>query len=114
MRVVHPLMLAVLGWIFCTPCSASDAMIEQVLRAQVFDNAFEGFDYYHVTIEADDPQPDGSREVTAVASGKFLDRIQRVKALFLIVDGQIVGGQVLETNGLPPCLPQVSGSASSL
>lgn len=95
------------------PSFAQDAMIEQVLRMQVFDKAFEGFDWYNVLIEDDQPQADGSREVTAVASGKFSDRVQRLKVLFLIVGELVIGGQVLEGTGLPPCVaPQESGASS--
>ena len=96
------------------PIFAQDAMVERVLRAQVFNKAFEGFAYYHVVIEADRPQADGSREVTAVASGKFSDHVQRIKVLFLIVGEQVLGGQVLEGTGLPPCLAHEEGPSSSL
>jgi hypothetical protein len=87
-----------------TTVLAQDATIERVLRTQVFNKTFEGFEYYHVTIEEDQPQADGSREVIAVASGKFLNNTARLKALFLIVDEQVIGGQILENTGLPPCL----------
>ena len=83
--------------------AAPDESLEQLLRAQVFNRAFEGFDYYYVTIEDDQPQADGSREVTAVASGRFLQISKRMKVLFLIVDNQVIGGQVLEEVGLSPC-----------
>lgn len=84
--------------------TASDDPLERLLRAEVFNRAFEGFDYYYVTIEADHPQTDGSREVIAVASGRFLENTKRLKVLFLIVGAQVIGGQVLEGTGLPPCL----------
>ena len=93
---------------------AQDATVERVLRAQVFNHAFEGFASYHVTIEADQPQADGSREVTAVASGKFSDHEQRIKVLFLIVGEQVIGGEVLEGQGLPPCLAPAESRLSSL
>ena len=87
-----------------TPLWAQDATPERILRTQVFNKAFEGFDYYYVTIETDQSQSDGSREVTAVASGKFLDHVQRMKVLFLVVGDRVIGGQLLEGSGLPPCL----------
>ena len=93
---------------------AQDAMLERMLRAQVFNKAFEGFDYYYVTIEEDLAQSDGSREVTAVASGKFLENTKRMKVLLLIVGEQVIGGQVLEGTGLPPCLAVEPSTASSL
>lgn len=85
------------------PVFGQDPMIEQLLRAQVFNRAFEGFSYYHITIEDDRPQADGSREVTAVASGTFLQNTKRIKVLLVIVGDQVVGGQVLEGADLPPC-----------
>lgn len=94
--------------------SAGDDAIERLLRAQVFNKEFEGFGYYHVTIESDQPQGDGSREVLAVASGKFLENQKRIKVLFLIVGEHIIGGQVLEGKDLPPCLAPASPKASSL
>ena len=93
---------------------AADDSLERLLRAQAFNREFEGFDSYYVKIEADQPQPDGSHEVLAVASGKFSDNTKRMKVLFLIVDGHIVGGQVLEGTGLPPCLAQEHRPSSSL
>jgi hypothetical protein len=48
--------------------------VERLLRVQVFNKAFEGFDHYSVTIVEEQAQADGLREVTVVASGKFLDR----------------------------------------
>lgn len=108
------LAVAVLCGVIGAPCFAQDATIERVLRTQVFDTAFEGFDSYYVVIEEDQPQDDGSREVLATASGKFSDRIQRFKILFLIVGEQIIGGQVLEGTGLPPCQAPPQSRASSL
>ena len=96
------------------PAYAQDAVLETVLRTQVFNKVFEGFDFYHLVIEEDQAQSDGSREVLVVASGKFLDRTQRMKVLLLIVGEQIIGGQVLEGTGLPPCLSGESNRASSL
>lgn len=99
----------------CTaPAFADEPQLVALLRVQAFNKVFEGFDFYHVTIEADLAQEDGSHEVTAVASGKFLDSTRRVKALFLIVGDTLIGGQVLEENGLPPCLPSSGTHASSL
>lgn len=96
------------------PVHAQDAGLERLLRAQVFNKAFEGFDLYHVVIEDDQAQSDGSREVTAVASGKFFDQTQRIKGLFLIVGERVIGGQVLEGTGLPPCLAYEDSRKSSL
>ncbi len=93
---------------------AADDSLERLLRVQIFDKEFEGFDYYHVTIESDQPQGDGSREVLAVASGKFLENTKDIKVLFLIVGERIIGGQVLEGKDLPPCLAPASPTASSL
>ncbi|ULA61122.1 MAG: conserved exported protein of unknown function [Nitrospira sp.] len=92
----------------------ADDSLERLLRAQAFNREFEGFDSYYVKIEADQPQPDGSHEVLAIASGKFSDNTKRMKVLFLIMDGLIVGGQVLEGTGLPPCLTPEHRSSSSL
>jgi hypothetical protein len=83
--------------------AASDQSLEQLLRGHTFNHAFEGFDYYSVTIEADRSQVDGSREVTAVASGRFLENTKRLKILFLLVGNHVIGRQVLEEAGLPPC-----------
>ena len=114
MCVLVGVSLVVLCLEMATPAVAQDAMIERVLRAQVFNKAFDGFDYYYVTIENDQAQADGSREVTAVASGKFSDHVQRIKVLFLIVGEQVIGGQVLEGEGLPPCLASEESRSSSL
>jgi hypothetical protein len=89
---------------------AQDAALETVLRAQMFDKAFEGFDHYHVTIEEDLSQADGTREVTAVASARFLENTKRMKVLFLIVGEQVIGGQLLEGTDLPPCVSFPSSS----
>lgn len=83
--------------------AAPDQSLEQLLRGHTFNRAFEGFDSYSVTILDDRSQADGSREVTAVASGRFLQNTKRIKILFLLVGDHIIGGQVLEEAGLPPC-----------
>lgn len=111
MRLVA-FLVTILIWWGSAPLFAQDAELERVLRAQVFNKAFEGFDYYYVTIEDDQPQADGSREVTAVASGKFLDQVQRMKVLFLVVGSQVIGSQLLEGSGLPPCLVPEQGHSS--
>ena len=109
MAMIHVLVLADGSGVW-----AADDSLERLLRAQAFNREFEGFDTYYVKIEADQPQPDGSQEVLAVASGKFSDNTKRMKVLFLIVDGHIVGGQVLEGTGLPPCLASEHRPPSSL
>lgn len=112
MCVLVGVSLVVACLVGATPTLAQDAMIERMLRARVFNKAFEGFASYQVTIEEDQPQADGSREVMAVASGQFLDHVQRMKVVFLIVGEQVIGGQVLEDAGLPPCLaPEQSRSS---
>lgn len=93
---------------------AADDSLERLLRAQAFNREFEGFDSYYVIIEADQQQADGSHEVVAVASGKFSNKTKRMKVLFLIVEDHIVGGQVLEGTGLPPCLAPEHRPSSSL
>ncbi|MBX3335327.1 MAG: hypothetical protein KF876_14470 [Nitrospira sp.] len=93
---------------------ADDSSLVALLRAQAFNSMFDGFDYYYVTIQSDVAQPDGTHEVTAVASGKFLDQTKRVKVRFLVVGETLVGGQVLEENGLPPCIVSAHPPASSL
>ncbi|MFN3682034.1 MAG: hypothetical protein ACK4VP_08350 [Nitrospira sp.] len=86
-----------------TSVCAEEAPLETLLRAQVFNKVFEGFDFYHVTIERDIAKADGTREVTAEAKGKFSDHTMRLKALFQL-DGQtVISGQVLEEEGLPAC-----------
>ena len=94
--------------------SAETPSLETLLRAQAFNKEFEGFDYYRVIIEADQVQSDGTREVVAVASGRFLENVKRLKVLFLIVSDQVVGGQILETNGLPPCAASSQPNGHSL
>ena len=41
------------GLLFSLPGFAQDVTVEHVLRAHVFNQAFEGFDFYSVTIEDD-------------------------------------------------------------
>jgi len=94
--------------------SASDEALISLLRAQAFNKEFEGFDSYHVMIESDEPQGDGSREVVAVASGKFLENTKRMKVLFLIAGEQVIGGQVLEGKDLPPCASDRDSTGRSL
>lgn len=96
-----------------TNVQAGDDTLERLLRTQAFNRAFEGFDFYHVVIENDFVQDDGSHEVVAIASGKFLNNTKRLKVLFLIVDNRIIGGQVLEGTELPPCRTPPHGSLSS-
>jgi hypothetical protein len=74
-----------------------------LLRVKAFNKAFEGFDFYSVQIEEDRPQEDGSREVLALATGRFLQHIKRLRVLFLIAGQEILGGQILEGTDLPPC-----------
>ncbi|MBI4002960.1 MAG: hypothetical protein HY348_14415 [Nitrospira defluvii] len=114
MRKLCVTMVQVLVLAAWLPAGATDDSLERLLRAQAFNREFEGFDSYYVMIEADQPQADGSHEVLAVASGKFSDNTKRMKVLFLIVDDQIIGGQVLEGTGLPPCLAPEHRPSSSL
>ena len=114
MRCVCTVLIQLLVAAGGTAGWGADDSLEHLLRAQAFNKEFEGFASYYVKIEADDPQPDGSHEVVAIASGKFADSTKRMKVFFLIVDGLIVGGQVLEGTGLPPCLAPEHRSSSSL
>lgn len=111
-------LLCILGMamLLCltSPAFADEPPLGALLRAQAFNKVFEGFDFYHVAIENDLAQADGSHEVTAVASGTFLEHTRRVKAVFLIVGETVIGGQVLEETGLPPCIPSSGTQASSL
>lgn len=77
--------------------------LESLFRGQVFNKVFENFDFYWITIEEDVQQSDGSREVTVTVSGKFLENTKRMKVLFLLQSDEIIGGQILENDGLPPC-----------
>lgn len=109
-----------LVWVIATvlvvaaPVLAEDDALLGLLRTQVFNKEFEGFEYYHVSIESDERHSDGSREVLAVASGKFLDNTKRMKVLVLLVGEQIIGGQVLEHKDLPPCLTPNEREQTSL
>ena len=99
-------LATMLTCLFLSPglsAAAPDQSLEQLLREHTFNHAFEGFDYYSVTIEEDRSQADGSREVTAVASGRFLENTKRLKILFLLVGNHVIRRQVLEEAGLPPC-----------
>jgi len=96
------------------PLWAEDARLESLLRAHFFNKEFDGFNYYVLEIEVDQSGEGGVREVTAVAKGEFLGQVQRIKALFLIVGDRVEGGQVLEKNGLPPCLSSTPKSGKSL
>lgn len=110
-------LLCVLGTVvllcLTIPAFADEPQLVALLRAQAFNKMFEGFNFYHVTIENNLAQADGSHEVTAVASGTFLEHTRRVKALFLVVGDTLIGGQVLEEKGLPPCIPSSGTQASS-
>jgi hypothetical protein len=96
------------------PVWAEDAALEGLLRGHFFNKEFDGFNYYLVEIETDRRESGGVREVTAVAKGEFLGQIQRIKAMFLILGDRIEGGQILEKNGLPPCLSASPKSKKSL
>ncbi|HBR49279.1 MAG TPA: hypothetical protein DEA71_04265 [Nitrospira sp.] len=112
-----PLFIALMVMMFLCPTNqshAEDAPLVPLLRAQAFNKLFDGFDYYHVRIERDVININGEHEVTAVASGKFFDQTRRVKVQFLVVGETIVGGQVLEEQGLPPCLLSVQPREESL
>ncbi len=112
MQTVVSCLIAVILCFTSLQAFAQDAELERFLRSQVFNKEFEGFGRYSVIIEDDHVQTDGSREVTVVASGKFFEQVKRVKVLFLIVGEQVIGGQVLEETGLPPC--KSSSPSSSL
>ncbi|MBM4120282.1 MAG: PepSY domain-containing protein [Nitrospira sp.] len=107
------IVLLVLCWAGTASVFADESSLERLLRAQVFNKMFEGFSSYHVTIESDEPQGDGSREVVAVASGRFLENTKRIKILFLIAGEQVIGGNVLEGKDLPPCGSSDSAQPSS-
>lgn len=103
MRVLAVLGMTAICLGIVSTTYADNASLETLLRAQVFNKVFEGFDFYQVTIERDVANSDGMREVTAEAKGKFSEHTRRLKALFQL-DGQtVVGGQVLEEEGLPAC-----------
>lgn len=103
----NAVVLLVLTGVFvgAVPAMAGDEGLERILRAQVFNKEFEGFDFYWIDIAEDRPQADGSREVLVVAGGKFLNNHKQLKVLVLIAGGHVGGGQILERNGLPPCKP---------
>ena len=112
-----PLLTVFIVMVFLFPASqshAEDTSLVTLLRAQAFNKLFDGFDYYHVRIERDVTNTNGEHEVTAVASGKFFDQTRRVKVQFLVVGETVVGGQVLEEQGLPPCLSTVRPREESL
>ena len=112
-----PLLMVFIAMVFLFPASqshAEDTSLVTLLRAQAFNKMFDGFDYYHVRIERDVTDADGAHEVTAVASGKFLDQTRRVTARFRVVGETVVGGQVLNEQGLPPCLLSVQPREESL
>lgn len=115
--LMHRFLSAALlgGWLLSGALvHAQDAAIERLLRVKVFNQLFEGFDFYTVEIQEDRPQDDGSREVLAVANGKFLEHAKRLKVLFLLAGEDIIGGQILEGTDLPPCKPSASSPSSSL
>jgi hypothetical protein len=111
--VLTPFIMMIL-LCFVDPAHADEPPLVTLLRAQAFNKIFDGFDYYHVTIESDRAQADGTHEVTAVASGKFLDQTKSIRVLLLIAGGTVVGGQVLEETGLPPCVVSVRQQDESL
>jgi hypothetical protein len=114
MPVMLAILLSVWQVVSMGVAHAQDAHVERLLRMKAFNQVFEGFDYYTVTIEEDHPEDDGSREVLAVASGKFLEHAKRLKVLFLIAGEEIIGGQILEGTELPPCVSSESHPSSSL
>ena len=112
-----PLLMVFIAMVFLFPASqshAEDTSLVTLLRAQAFNKLFDGFDYYPVRIERDVTNTNGEHEVTAVASGKFLDQTRRVTARFRVVGETVVGGQVLNEQGLPPCLLSVQPGEESL
>jgi hypothetical protein len=96
-------MIAAAALVFSVSAFAEDSLLVAMLRTQAFNKVFEGFDFYHVTIESDRAQADGTHEVTAVASGKFSEHTRRVKAVFQVSGQTVTRGHVLEEEGLPPC-----------
>jgi hypothetical protein len=83
--------------------------LETLLRRQVFNKEFEGYDSSWLAIEEDRPQSDGSREVLVSAGGKFLKQTKQLKALVLLVGDQVIGGQIIEKDGLSPCIATQDG-----
>ena len=114
LRAVWIIVMLMVAVSVASTVYAEAGNLETLLRAQAFNKEFEGFDYYWIIIEADQVQSDGTREVVAVASGRFLENVKRLKVLFLIVSDQVVGGQILETNGLPPCAASSQPNGHSL
>lgn len=113
MRIL-PSVSVLVACAFIAPVFAEDPPIESLLRTQVFNKVFEGFDFYRVTIESDIVKPDGIREVTAEASGKFDEHTRRLKALFQLDGRMVVSGQILEEEGLPACSSATRHHASDL
>ncbi|MDN5940470.1 MAG: hypothetical protein L0H94_01190 [Nitrospira sp.] len=113
MSLLTALMMTVLLCL-AAPAHAEEPPLVALLRAQALNKIFDGFEYYHVTIESDLAQADGTHEVMAVASGKFLDQTKRIKVLVLVVGDTVVGGQVLDEKGLPPCVMSFRPSEGSL
>ncbi|ULA64128.1 MAG: conserved exported protein of unknown function [Nitrospira sp.] len=102
------------GLLFSLPGFAQGVTVEHVLRAQVFNRAFECVVFYSVAIGDGRLQTDGSREVATVASGRFLKHTKRVRRLVPMVGEQVPGGQVLQEAELPSCLLSEQGSSLSL
>ncbi len=104
---MRPAGFAIVLWmglsLLGAPLWAQDVVLEQLLRAQVFNKEFEGFDHYEVVIEDDQRQMDGSREVLVTARGHFLEHMKKLKVLVLLAGDHVIGGQVLEGQGVPPC-----------
>lgn len=111
---LFPILMMAMVLSLSGPTVADDSSLVALLRAQAFNRMFDGFEYYYVKIESDIIGSDGTHEVTAVASGKFLDQVKRVKVLVLVVGDTLVGGQVLESTGLPPCIVSAHPPESSL
>lgn len=103
MRATIALLILAGLLVGAAPSSAGDEALERLLRAQLFNKEFEGYDFYWVSVEEERLQADGLREVMAVAGGKFLDNIRRMKVLVLIAGDRIIGGQILEHHDLLPC-----------
>ncbi len=92
---------AVASW--AMPARAQDAALERLLRTQILNQQFEGFDFYEVVIEDDRSEANGVREVTVVARGRFLTQEKWFKALIVLAGEHVIGGEILEGQGLPPC-----------
>jgi|CXWL01.1.fsa_nt_gi hypothetical protein len=109
MRIIITVVLAVVLSSGCAWASVDEVSIETLLRSQVFNKEFEGYAFYVVTISSDELVSEGERVVVAEASGTFSEHVKRIKVRLLIVENRVVGGQVLEHQGLPPC-KAVAGS----